>query len=238
MYILAPSPGWELPPCLPLRSHVPCLFARARQWRACLEGLWFGWSAGPEGDARGRKPGDLAKEELGEHQEEGKAAAEGSQLSHRRPGAAMFTESRRTSHGEAVPTCPDGGRLGAAKGLRDRRRTQSQTENLRRQGPQGPHGEWSSLFLSQGWGVGSGEDRKVLTVQRRGRKGAGYWKEGCAIQKQCSSLVRRGRRRRPCPGAPSLLLHTPGPLGRPPLSPAQLFHLALQASNLGLQLGP
>lgn len=79
---------------------------------------------------------------------------------------------------------------------------------------------------------GNGLPHSLSPVRESGGKaqaGQGRGPRPCP-QKQLSSLVET----QVAGLVASLLLGAPGPLGRSPLPPMQLFHLALQPSHLGL----
>lgn len=116
-------------------------------------------------------------------------------------------------------------------GSRERVKRATPDREPQKTGLQGLAGGMAFLFLLAG---GAGAGIKVLKAETGQEKGRGLAGGLCcpeAAQLFGMTLEVRG-------AFCSLLLHTAGPLGRSPLAPAQLLHLALQPSHLGLKLGP
>lgn len=179
-------------------------------------GLWVGGHAGLKGGEQWEgaglsQRGAAEVQGLGEHQQAAAGGAGGAGLVTRRPMAVMGAENRCRgwARGEATPTCPGWGWLG------QRTAEESQPERER------PSEDRAILFLSH--------------LGPRQAKWAGA-AGGKAARARNSSALWYGEGG--VGGVASFFLHAPSPLGRSPLPPAQLVHLALQPSHLGLQLGP
>lgn len=145
MHILAPGPRGNSP--LPFPSGPTCPASSPgwtmRRAEAGLEGLRFGWGAGPEGDTQGRSPGlgrrGARRASGGRQGSSGGEPAESQETS----GSDSLRAGTRASHGGGPSNPP---RLRQA-GSRERVK---RTNPSQRQGAWGPGGGAVFLFSASG----------------------------------------------------------------------------------------